>query len=109
MTRKDALRLLRSYNEIKSAADLGNEACIDALIDLETAIKVAKLTDARRHVIQHMCIEGMTSAEYAELCGNEHPRSSRMLLEKAARDVAQVYNMWAQQGDEYTNKEAMAT
>lgn len=95
MKRKSKARaILSNYHELKERRYSGAAFAIDAFLDFEQAIKVAKLTDKQTQAIQLHYYNGFKQAKVAEIMGIAQKNVSE-LLERAISEIDDVYEMWA--------------
>ncbi|MFR0656756.1 sigma-70 family RNA polymerase sigma factor, partial [Pantoea sp. SIMBA_079] len=72
----------------------GDEAASDLIIDLKEAIRLAKLTDKQRDVLQLHYVYGYKQREIGAQLGIERSVVSRHLL-AAEKKITKVYARWS--------------
>lgn len=94
-------RLLRDYHALCERRYAGDYAASDILLDLNTAIKRAGLTDRQRQALRLVYVGQYRQTEAADKLGVNKPRINR-LINVAATKIACVYESWARMGEGYS-------
>lgn len=94
-------RLLADYHALKQRRYAGDNAASDILIDLQTAIECAGLTDRQRQAMRLVYVEDLTQTDAGERMGVSKQTVNR-LINVASAKVAQVYEKWARYGEGYS-------
>lgn len=93
-TTKGVAKLLRDYHTLRSRAyERGDMAAIDIIVDLQTALKVAGLTDRQRESITYYYLQDRDQEETAKRmkCDiSTESRHRRAALER----ITAVYIKW---------------
>jgi len=89
-----ARAILSNFHELKERRYSGAAFAIDAFLDFEQAVKVAKLTDKQTQAIQLHYYNGFKQTRVAEIMGIEKNTVSE-LLSRAIEEIDEVYEMWA--------------
>ncbi|MGG2024234.1 sigma factor-like helix-turn-helix DNA-binding protein [Gottfriedia sp. S16(2024)] len=92
--------LLANYNALKSRQYLGDYDATIILIDLETAISKASLTDRQRQALRLVFEEDLTQAEAGKRMDIVQKNVSEA-VERAVNSIADVYFYWANHGEGY--------
>jgi hypothetical protein len=93
--------LLANYNALKSRQFLGDYDATIILIDLETAISRAGLTDRQRQALRLVFEEDLTQAEAGKRVGVSQDVISRF-ISVALKKIAEVYENWAWRDEGYS-------
>ncbi|MEK5109856.1 sigma factor-like helix-turn-helix DNA-binding protein [Cytobacillus sp. FSL K6-0129] len=97
-------RLLADYHALKQRRFAGDNAASDILIDLQTAIERAGLTDRQRQAMHLVYGEDLTQTDAGERMGVSKQTVNR-LINVASAKVAQVYESWCRRGEGYVLSE----
>ncbi|NYV67580.1 DUF134 domain-containing protein [Bacillus sp. Gen3] len=92
--------LLGDYNALTQRRYAGDYAACDILIDLETAIERAGLTDRQREALRLVFVGEYTQVETAQALGVSKQTVNRLIAVAAAK-VARVYEAWSRMGEGY--------
>jgi len=92
--------LLGDYNALKLRRFNGDTAASDILIDLETAIELAKLTDRQRQALTLVYFEDLTQEEAGKRMGLAKPGVNN-LLDRAIEAISEIYYYWSGHGEGY--------
>jgi DNA-directed RNA polymerase specialized sigma24 family protein len=87
--------LLRDWTKLRlNAYDKGDYDALVLLIDLEAAMRRARLTDKQSEVLRLVYAEDLTQAKAAELLAIEQHTVSGY-ANNAATKIAKIYGKWA--------------
>jgi DNA-binding CsgD family transcriptional regulator len=93
--------LLANYNALKSRQYLGDYDATIILIDLETAISKAGLTDRQRQALRLVFEEDLTQAEAGKRLGITQQNVGKY-VNSALVKIAEVYESWAWRDEGYS-------
>lgn len=93
--------LLSEYQALKERRYLGDTAASDVLIDLDTAITRAGLTDRQRQVLRLIYVEDLTQESAGERLGIRREAVKRH-ISVAETKIARVYEYWARHSEGYS-------
>lgn len=93
--------LLANYNALKSRQYLGDYDATIILIDLETAISKANLTDRQRQALRLVFEEERTQADVGRRM-NIAQKNVHKLVNVALLKIAEVYENWAWRDEGYS-------
>lgn len=85
--------MLGDYNALKERRYVGDTSASDVLIDLQTAIDRAGLTDRQREVLRLIYVKDLTQETAGERLGIGQQRVARH-IETATVKIALVYESW---------------
>jgi DNA-directed RNA polymerase specialized sigma24 family protein len=94
-------RLLRDYHALCERRYAGDYAASDILLDLNTAIKRAGLTDRQRQALRLVYVGQYRQTEAADKLGVSKQTVNR-LISVATAKIARVYEAWARMGEGYS-------
>jgi predicted DNA-binding protein (UPF0251 family) len=99
--------LLGDYHALKIRRFNGDYAASDILIDLETAINRAGLTDRQRQALRLVYVDDLTQEDagikLGHLTGKQSSKQTvNRLVNVASVKVARVYEYWARHGEGYS-------
>lgn len=86
--------ILDDFLRLETRRYTGDEAASDLIIDLKEAIRLAKLTDKQRDVLQLHYVYGYKQREIGAQLGIERSVVSRHLL-AAEKKITKVYAHWS--------------
>lgn len=86
-------KLLRDRHHINSAQFLGDYNAVDTLVDLNSAISSAGLTDRQAESVAWVYGVDLTQAEAARQMGITQP-TVKQSVDEAAEKIAAVYRKW---------------
>lgn len=93
--------LLGDYNALTQRRYDGDYAACDILIDLDTAIERAGLTEKQVQCLRLFYVMQYTQKEIAKMLNVRQTHISRYLT-VAATKIARVFEKWAWQGEGYS-------
>lgn len=93
--------LLGDYHALKILRFNGDTAASDILIDLETAIDGAGLTDRQRQVIRKVFAEDMSQVDTAHELRVSKQTINRLITVSLVK-IARVYEFWARHSEGYS-------
>ncbi|MBX6360543.1 MAG: DUF134 domain-containing protein [Acidobacterium ailaaui] len=94
-------RLLRDYHALCERRYAGDYAASDILIDLDTVIKRAGLTDRQRQALRLVYVGQYRQTEAADKLGVSKQTVNR-LISVATTKIARVFESWARMGEGYS-------
>lgn len=86
-------KLLRDRHHIGSARFLGDYSAVDTLVDLNSAISSAGLTERQAESVAWVYGVDLTQAEAAKAMGISQP-TVKQSVDEAAEKIAVVYRKW---------------
>lgn len=86
-------KLLRDRHHISSAQFLGDYNAVDTLVDLNSAISSAGLTERQAESVAWVYGVDLTQAEAAKAMGISQP-TVKQSVDEAAEKIATVYRKW---------------
>ncbi|WP_449600320.1 sigma factor-like helix-turn-helix DNA-binding protein [Paenibacillus sp. Marseille-Q9583] len=86
-------KLLRDRHHISSAQFLGDYNAVDTLVDLNSAVASAGLTERQTESIAWVYGVDLTQAEAAKAMGISQP-TVKQSVDEAAEKIAAVYRKW---------------
>lgn len=86
-------KLMRDRHHISSAQFLGDYNAVDTLVDLNSAISSAGLTERQTESIAWVYGADLTQAEAAKAMGISQP-TVKQSVDEAAEKIATVYRKW---------------
>jgi DNA-binding CsgD family transcriptional regulator len=93
--------LLANYNALKSRQYLGDYDATIILIDLETAISRAGLTDRQRQALRLVFEEDLTQAEAGKRMDITRQNVAKY-VDTSLKKIAEVYESWAWRDEGYS-------
>lgn len=97
----DGVKKLFSHTHaLRKLVEGGDFDAVDLLIDMATAVKMAKLTKRQREVLYWRYEMDLSQEMVGELLGRNQKTISE-IEELAFRDIAAVYESWARRGEGY--------
>lgn len=93
--------LLSDYNALRLRRYTGDTAASDILIDLETAVERAGLTDRQRQALRLVYREDMTQTDAGDVLGIRKDVVNRH-IKIAETKIARVYEFWARHSEGYS-------
>lgn len=93
--------MLGDYHALSQRRFNGDTAASDILIDLETAIERANLTDRQRQALELTFLEDLTQEEAGKRMGVRREAVKRH-IQVAETKIARVYEFWARRGEGYS-------
>lgn len=93
-------RLLADYHALKQRRYAGDNAASDILIDLQTAIERADLTDRQRQAMRLVYCEDLTQTDAGARMGVRREAVKRHIT-VATTKIARVYESWCRRGEGY--------
>lgn len=93
--------LLKETSALRSRRFNGDYAACDILIDLETAISQAGLTDRQRQALRLVFEEDLTQSEAGKRMGVQQ-NTVAVSLRVALKKIAAVYESWAWRDEGYS-------
>lgn len=97
-------RLLSDYHALMQRRYAGDNAASDILIDLQTAIERAGLTDRQRQALELVYGEDLTQTDAGERMGVRQDVVNRHIA-IATTKIARVYESWCRRGEGYVLSE----
>jgi len=97
-------RLLAERGALELRQYAGDYDAVLMLIDLQTAITAAKLTDRQSEALRLVYTQDLTQEDAARQAGVGQEVISRR-IDTAATKIAQVYDNWCLRGEGYTFEE----
>lgn len=94
-------RLLRDYNALKTRQYDGDYDAVILLVDLETAIKRAGLTDRQRQAIELVLMGDLKQKDAAKRLAISR-QAVALYVDYAAKKIAEIYEEWAKAGEGYS-------
>lgn len=103
MTRKttEAKAVLRNYHALVERTYKGDTDAICALVDLETALGLAGLTERQAEALRLVYGEGHTLADAGKRMGITK-QAVALLVDTAASNIDEIYESWAWKHGELT-------
>lgn len=97
----DGVKKLFSHTHaLRKLVEGGDFDAVDLLIDMATAVEMAKLTKRQREVLYWRYELDLSQEMVGELLGRNQKTISE-IEELAFRDIAAVYESWARRGEGY--------
>ena len=100
-------RLLRDIHALRERQYAGDYDAVVLLVDLETAIERAGLTDRQRQAIALVYFEDLSQVKAGERMGVRQDTVSK-LVKSALSKIASVYKAWSWRGEGYDFMEGVA-
>ena len=95
VARKSVARaILTNIHALRERRYVGDVGAIDTLLDFETAVKHAKLTERQSEAIRLKYDVGLTQKEAAQVMGVA-PSTLSELISRATNEIDEVYEYWA--------------
>lgn len=94
-------RLLRDYHALCERRYAGDYAASDILLDLNTAIERAGLTNRQRLALRLIYVGQYRQTEAADKLGVSKQTVNRLIAVATAK-IARVYEYWARHGEGYS-------